>query len=67
MINDIESPCIQVCKYDVEDICQGCYRSMEEITGWIFMDREQKRIVLENARTRKGKIKTEKNDFDYYV
>ena len=31
----VESPCIKVCVVHPEArLCMGCYRSIEEITGW---------------------------------
>ena len=67
MSKDVKSPCIKVCKYDEDSICIGCHRSMDEITGWIFMDRGAKLKVLENAQQRKQTPKPGKNDYDYYV
>ncbi|MCB2222256.1 MAG: DUF1289 domain-containing protein [Bacteroidetes bacterium] len=67
MSKNIKSPCIQVCKYDKNGICQGCYRSMEEITGWLFMTDEQKQKILENVARRKAQIETEQNNYDHYV
>jgi predicted Fe-S protein YdhL (DUF1289 family) len=67
MKDPIKSPCIQVCKYDKSGVCQGCYRSMEEITGWLFMSDEQKLKILENVAKRKAHIHTEQNNYDHYV
>ncbi|MEJ2212786.1 MAG: DUF1289 domain-containing protein [Gammaproteobacteria bacterium] len=30
----IASPCIRNCCLDDDDICLGCFRSIDEITGW---------------------------------
>lgn len=67
MRNKVESPCIKVCKYDDEGICEGCYRSMEEITGWLFMNDRQKLESLKKAEERKKRVRREENDYDYYV
>ena len=67
MRDKIKSPCIQVCKYDKNDICQGCYRAMDEITNWIFMSDKKKREVLKRVEERKNDISTEQNNYDYYV
>ena len=37
---------------DEEDICEGCYRSAQEITDWSDLTNEEKRTVLENSRER---------------
>jgi hypothetical protein len=31
---------------DDADICLGCQRTVEEITGWSRMDNDQRRVVL---------------------
>ena len=31
----VESPCTNVCKYDIkEEFCIGCYRTKEELQDW---------------------------------
>ncbi len=33
--DEIESPCVKLCVIHPEErICTGCFRSIEEITGW---------------------------------
>lgn len=49
---NVKSPCISVCALDEEDICEGCYRSAQEITEWSVMGDEGRRQVLERARRR---------------
>ena len=48
----LRSPCIAVCALDEDDLCIGCFRSVEEITCWVKMDNEQRRDVLERCRQR---------------
>ena len=67
MENEVKSPCIKVCKYDSEKNCIGCHRSMEEITGWVLYNEDQKRQVLKNANERRKTPIPGKNDYDYYV
>ncbi len=49
----VKSPCIAVCVLDVDDICEGCFRSGEEITDWFMADDEQKREILARCRERR--------------
>ena len=50
----IDSPCTGVCKMDRQKgLCEGCYRTMEEISGWPYMNREQKMQVHSDAAARK--------------
>jgi len=43
---DIASPCVGVCALDANDICEGCFRSVSEITRWAGMDTEEKKRVI---------------------
>lgn len=52
---EIESPCIRNCCLDDDDICMGCFRSLEEIKQWYEASAEQKQAVLERAEQRKRK------------
>jgi predicted Fe-S protein YdhL (DUF1289 family) len=47
-----QSPCISICVLDEKDICQGCYRSAEEITDWFIATAGEKRNILDKARER---------------
>ncbi|MCH9698441.1 MAG: DUF1289 domain-containing protein [Gammaproteobacteria bacterium] len=48
----LESPCIRNCCLDVDDVCMGCYRSLEEIMQWGSADNEIRTLILSNARSR---------------
>ena len=67
MESSVKSPCIKVCKYDIEKNCIGCHRSMEEISNWILLSDDEKRQVLKNAEKRSKTPIKGKNDYDYYV
>lgn len=42
----LPSPCVSVCVLNDEDICEGCWRSVQEITRWGAMDNDERRVVL---------------------
>ncbi len=42
----LRSPCIDNCCLDENDICLGCARSLEEITGWSNLSTTEKSAVL---------------------
>jgi predicted Fe-S protein YdhL (DUF1289 family) len=46
------SPCIRNCCLDELDVCLGCGRTLNEITGWIASDDDQKGRILEAAKKR---------------
>ncbi len=47
-----QSPCISVCVLDDKDICQGCFRSADEITDWLMATAGDKRDILARCRER---------------
>lgn len=47
-----KSPCISICVLDDNDICQGCYRSAQEITDWFMAAPQEKRAIVDRARER---------------
>lgn len=51
------SPCVRNCCLDENDICIGCFRSMEEIMQWANLDEEQKKQILNKVELRKKQIK----------
>ncbi|EWH08709.1 hypothetical protein DS2_16194 [Catenovulum agarivorans DS-2] len=48
----VQSPCVRNCCLDSVDICIGCGRSIDEITGWTQMTAQQKRQTIEVAKQR---------------
>lgn len=51
----IESPCVRNCCLDNDDICMGCFRSIDEITGWHAASNEEKKEILARTQSRKTK------------
>jgi predicted Fe-S protein YdhL (DUF1289 family) len=50
----IQSPCIGNCCLDDDLTCLGCFRSLEEIKEWGLVDDHRRRVILQNAKLRKG-------------
>jgi uncharacterized protein len=50
----VKSPCVNVCYLDDKDICQGCYRSSEEITQWMRLDNDGRREILKKVAEREA-------------
>jgi hypothetical protein len=52
----IESPCISICALDDDDICMGCFRSVDEITRWSQADDSERKAILlaSNERAKKN-------------
>ena len=49
------SPCIALCRLNDKDICEGCYRTAEEIRDWSYLDSEQRMAVLSLCSDRADK------------
>jgi predicted Fe-S protein YdhL (DUF1289 family) len=41
----IDSPCIGICSTLFDDVCQGCGRTLLEVSNWVFMSDQEKKIV----------------------
>ena len=50
----VESPCIDLCTLDDDDICVGCFRSIDEICAWAGAAGEQRRLILQAAEGRRN-------------
>ena len=50
----IETPCIRICRIEpTSGLCIGCWRSIDEIMGWIRMTDDQRRAVMADLSGRK--------------
>lgn len=51
--DEIASPCVKLCVVHPEArICVGCYRSIDEISGWSRMSREERAVVMAELPSR---------------
>jgi predicted Fe-S protein YdhL (DUF1289 family) len=49
------SPCIGICLLDEgTKLCEGCYRTIEEIAGWGAMSADERRAVNRLAAKRRA-------------
>ena len=52
--DDPASPCINVCKMDERSgLCEGCFRTIDEIACWSGYTREEKLAVLAKLEPRR--------------
>lgn len=49
----VESPCIRHCTLDDDDICLGCFRSIDEICAWAAAGNAERRQILASALARR--------------
>jgi len=45
-----DSPCIGVCTTLYDEICQGCGRTLGEVSNWVFLSQEEKDLVWKRIR-----------------
>ena len=46
LAEDVPSPCVSVCRMDsATEVCEGCFRTLDEIAAWSRLDDESKRAV----------------------
>jgi predicted Fe-S protein YdhL (DUF1289 family) len=48
------SPCVRCCCLDRNNLCLGCFRTLDEITGWTQMTAAARLAVL--AQTEKRRL-----------
>ncbi|MGD8115772.1 DUF1289 domain-containing protein [Vibrio sp. TRT 29B02] len=54
-VSTIACPCIRHCCLDEEEICLGCFRTLDEILNWSAASNEEKQAILIRCQTRKSK------------
>ena len=48
----VESPCISVCELDENNVCSGCFRTLEEIGQWPLASDIQRKEFLRRSEVR---------------
>jgi predicted Fe-S protein YdhL (DUF1289 family) len=57
------TPCSKNCRLNSDDLCIGCGRTREELTDWLAMTNDQKRLAMGKAKLRLETIlKEQTND-----
>lgn len=47
------SPCIGHCELDKQDMCMGCFRMLDDITGWRQKTPAEKQQTLDECEIRR--------------
>lgn len=58
-----ESPCVRNCCLDKDDICIGCFRSMNDIVNWSAKTEIDKQKILRLAQRRKKEYMDKQRKF----
>ncbi|MBZ4202746.1 MAG: DUF1289 domain-containing protein [Methylovulum sp.] len=48
----IDSPCVRKCCLDSNNICVGCFRSLDEIMSWSEASNQERLMYINNAGLR---------------
>lgn len=48
-----DNPCIRNCCLDENDICLGCFRTLDEILAWRALTREERELVMIEIKARR--------------
>ena len=52
--DEVASPCINVCRMNPDTgLCEGCYRTLDEIAAWSGLSAEERRAVLTRLPARR--------------
>jgi len=52
MSSAIQSPCIQVCELNSDNLCTGCMRSADEIGRWTLYSDEEREKIMQSLKAR---------------
>lgn len=55
-VEEIESPCIGVCRMNASGHCDGCFRTVEEITLWWGMEDDERQAVMRRLEERQKSL-----------
>lgn len=49
----VASPCIGVCRLTDSGMCEGCLRTVDEISAWASMDEADRQVVISALAARR--------------
>ncbi|MCU4674418.1 DUF1289 domain-containing protein [Catenovulum sp. 2E275] len=55
-MSKVKSPCVRRCCLNEQDVCIGCGRTLDEITGWVELRKWQQQAVIKQAKLRLSKL-----------
>ena len=55
-VREVGSPCISICVIDPPTgLCAGCYRTLDEIAGWIGLSTGERRTLVAELTQRRAR------------
>ncbi|AEY01852.1 hypothetical protein GU3_10480 [Oceanimonas sp. GK1] len=58
MAEPVASPCIGYCRLNEHRLCTGCYRTLDEITGWRERPEHDKAAIVARCAERRERDTT---------
>mgnify|MGYP001373311928 CR=1 FL=1 len=55
-IKEINSPCVGVCQYNNEEVCSGCFRTVDEISKWTTISNDEREKIMGELDSRMEKL-----------
>ncbi len=57
--DSVASPCINRCRLDARTgLCEGCLRTLDEITIWSAASDQERRLILATLETRREEFRS---------
>ena len=50
--SEVQSPCVSNCCLDDDDVCLGCFRTLDDILRWSKTNDSQKTEIIKSAKRR---------------
>jgi len=54
---NIDRPCLKKCELDKNDVCLGCYRTLDDMRCWHSSNKDEKVEMLQLAEVRQKEHK----------
>ncbi|MGE0386416.1 MAG: DUF1289 domain-containing protein [Gammaproteobacteria bacterium] len=49
----VASPCVKICRLREDGHCDGCWRTLDEVAGWLRFTDDERRAVLAQLPARR--------------
>jgi predicted Fe-S protein YdhL (DUF1289 family) len=60
--SEVKSPCINLCRLNSEQVCEGCWRHIDEIVAWPQLDAGERRDVIARTQRRRQNVLAKVNN-----
>lgn len=50
------SPCVLICTLDEHQVCQGCGRSLQQISSWALLSKDEQWAIVDELAGRHAEV-----------